>query len=133
MRHIDTDRLRTLADRRPGLVRRLLSDVLFQLPSLAIGGCVGGIVGIVFAAAEAPMLLALVVVAVIALVVGRIAESAWERAAGLTRVHPTRGEAEADEFEGQDEDVEHDDTDIDDIDSAEPARTADSPEVAAAR
>ena len=125
MRHID--RLRALADRRPGPVRRAFSNVLFQLPSLAIGVCVGGIVGIVFAVSGTPMLLTLAVAVAATVVVARIAAAAWERSAGLSQV-PTPAIDE--DEDGELDEPGDSDTDVTD---AEPARAADSPDMAVAR
>ena len=128
MRHIDTDRLRTLADRRPGPVRRALSSVLFHAQDLATGIAVGGIVGVLFLVCGMSALLSTVLGLAVAVVVTRLSIRAWERAAGLTRVRTTH-EDDEDDVELNDTD----DTDVDDVATAEPARTSDSPEVAAAR
>ena len=125
MRHIDTDRLRALADRRPGPVRRALSSVLFHAQDLATGIAVGGIVGVLFLVCGMSALLSTVLGLAVAVVVTRLSIRAWERAAGLTRVRTTH----EDDVELNDTD----DTDVDDVATAEPARTSDSPEVAAAR
>lgn len=128
MRSVDPDRLRELADRPVGWCRRVLSDVVFQLVTIAIGVSVGGIVGIVFAAAEMPMLLAIVVGIAVAFGVAWVADAAWCRAAGLRR--PGRRPADL-----EDEDVEggFDDTEADaaGIDPAVSTRVSDCPEVAA--
>lgn len=125
MRHVDTDRLRELADRRPGPVRRALSSVLFHAQDLATGIAVGGIVAVLFLVCGMSALLSTVLGLAVAVVVTRLSIRAWERDAGLTRVRTTH--------ESDEDDVELNDTDDDDVATAEPARTSDSPEVAAAR
>src|SRR5690606_24039462 len=115
MRHIGTDRLRTLADRRPGPVRRALSSVLFHAQDLATGIAVGGIVGVLFLVCGMSALLSTVLGLAVAVVVTRLSIRAWERDAGLTRVRTTH------------EDDEDDEDDVDDVATAEPARTSDSP------
>lgn len=128
MRHVDTDRLRELADRRPGLVRGALSNVLFHGQDLATGIAVGGIVAVLFLVCGMSALLSTVLGLAVAVVVTRLSIRAWEREAGLTRVRTTH-ESDEDDVELNDTD----DTDVDDVATAEPARTSDSPEVAAAR
>lgn len=121
MRHIDTDRLRTLADRRPGLIRRALSNVLFHAQDVTTGIAVGGIVGVLFLVCGMSALLSTVLGLAVAVVVTRLSIRAWERDAGLTRVRTTH-ESDEDDVELDDTgDLEDADIDIDDIDSAEPA------------
>lgn len=91
MRNIDTDRLRRLADRRPGIARRALGAALLTLPSLTISGCISGLVTGLFIAVDAPPLVTVIVAIAIAAVGARIAETAWERSAGLTRPRPNQG------------------------------------------
>lgn len=128
MRHVDTDRLRELADRRPGLVRGALSNVLFHTQDLATGIAVGGLVGGLFLVCGMSALLSTVLGLAVAVVVTRLSIRAWERDAGLTRVRTTH-ESDEDDVELNDTD----DTDVDDVATAEPARSADSPVAAAAR
>ncbi len=131
MRTIDTDRLRKLADRRPGLVRRVLSNVVFHLLDIATGIAVGSVIGLLFLTFGLTGLWAVLIGMALAAVATRLSIRSWERAAGLTRVRTT---SESDE-----DDVEFADTDdpeeagVDDVATAEPARTSDSSEVAAAR
>lgn len=91
MRNIDTERLRNLADRRPGFVRYFTGVVLLALPSFAISGCISGIITVLFIAVGAPTPIAFIVAISVAMVCARIVESAWERSAGLTRPRPNQG------------------------------------------
>ncbi|MGW9310664.1 hypothetical protein ACWGPQ_21915 [Saccharomonospora azurea] len=131
MRTIDTDRLRELADHRPGLIRRALSNVVFHLVDIATGIAVGSVIGLLFLASGLTGLWAVLIGMALAAVTTRLSIRSWERAAGLTRVRTT-SENDEDDVELADTD-DPEDTDVDDVATAEPARTSDSPEVAAAR
>jgi len=106
---------------RPGRVRRLLSEAVFHGPDLAIGIAVGGIAGLLFLVSGTSSTWSVVIGIAAAVAATRVSITAWERASGLTRTRPVREPADTD------------DTDVDDVATAEPARTSDSPEVAVAR
>ncbi len=130
MRTIDTDRLRDLADRRPGLIRRALSNVVFHLMDIATGIAVGSVIGLLFLASGLTGLWAVLIGMALAAVTTRLSIRSWERAAGLTRVRTSENDKNDVELADTDD---PEDTDVDDVATAEPARTSDSPEVAAAR
>ncbi len=130
MRTIDTDRLRELADHRPGLIRRALSNVVFHLMDIATGIAVGSVIGLLFLASGLTGLWAVLIGMALAAVTTRLSIRSWERAAGLTRVRTSENDKNDVELADTDD---PEDTDVDDVATAEPARTSDSPEVAAAR
>lgn len=104
---------------RPGRVRRLLSEAVFHGPDLAIGIAVGGIAGLLFLVSGTSSTWSVVIGIAAAVAATRVSITAWERASGLTRTRPVR------------EPADEDDADVDV--AVEPARAADSPDMAVAR
>ena len=108
----------------PGFVRRLLSAAVFYAPHYLTGIAAGSLAGLLFLVSGTSLTWSVVIGLAAAVAATRMSITAWERMSGLTRVRPARESDEA-------ADVELDDTD--DVAADEPARTSDSPEVAAAR